>query len=37
MAIYVSLVNFPHEGLKTLKSKGVARSDMVKRNTAIFL
>ena len=32
MAIYVSLVNFTHEGLKTMKTKGVARSDMVKRN-----
>ena len=32
MPIYVSLVNFTHEGLKTMKSKGVARSDMVKRN-----
>ena len=32
MAIYVSLVNFTHEGLKTMESKGVARSDMVKRN-----
>lgn len=32
MAIYVSLVNFTHEGLKTMKSQGVARADMVKRN-----
>ena len=32
MAMYVSLVNFTHEGLKTMKSKGVARSDMVKKN-----
>lgn len=32
MAIYVSLVNFTHEGLKTMKTKGVARADMVKRN-----
>lgn len=32
MPIYVSLVNFTHEGLKTMKDKGVARSDMVKRN-----
>lgn len=32
MAIYVSLVNFTHEGLKTMKAKGIARSDMVKRN-----
>ena len=32
MAVYVCLVNFTHEGLKTMKAKGVARSDMVKRN-----
>ena len=32
MPIYVSLVNFTHEGLKTMKDKGVARSDMVKQN-----
>jgi uncharacterized protein with GYD domain len=32
MPIYVSLVNFTHEGLKTMKDKGVGRSDMVKRN-----
>ena len=32
MPIYVSLVNFTHEGLKTMKDKGVARSDMVKKN-----
>ena len=32
MPIYVSLVNFTHEGLRTMKSKGVERSDMVKRN-----
>ncbi len=32
MPIYVSLVNFTHEGLKTMKSKGVGRSDMVKKN-----
>lgn len=32
MAVFVSLVNFTHEGLKTMKTKGVARSDMVKRN-----
>ncbi len=32
MPIYVSLVNFTHEGLKTMKSNGVARSDMVKNN-----
>ena len=32
MGIYVSLVNFTHEGLKTMKAKGVARSDMVKKN-----
>ncbi len=32
MPIYVSLVNFTHEGLKTMKSKGVGRSDVVKRN-----
>ena len=32
MAIYVSLVNFTHEGLKTMKAKGVARADMVKKN-----
>ena len=37
MAIDVSSVNFTHEGLKTMKAKGVARSGMVKRNTAIFL
>ncbi len=32
MPIYVSLVNFTHEGLKTMKDKGVGRSDLVKRN-----
>jgi len=32
MPIYVSLVNFTHDGLKTMKAKGVARSDMVKKN-----
>ena len=32
MPIYVSLVNFTHEGLKTMKTKGVGRSDMVKKN-----
>lgn len=32
MPVFVSLVNFTHEGLKTMKSQGVARSDMVKRN-----
>jgi uncharacterized protein with GYD domain len=32
MAMYVSLVNFTHEGLKTMKAKGVSRSDTVKRN-----
>lgn len=32
MPIYVSLVNFTHEGLKTMKDKGVERSDMVSRN-----
>ena len=32
MPIYVSLVNFTHDGLKSMKSKGVARSDMVKKN-----
>ncbi len=32
MPIYVSLVNFTHEGLKTMKEKGVSRSDTVKRN-----
>ena len=32
MAVYVSLVNFTHEGLKTMKAKGVGRSDMVKKN-----
>ena len=32
MAMYVSLVNFTHDGLKTMKGKGVARSDMVKKN-----
>ncbi len=32
MPVYVSLVNFTHEGLKTMKSKGEARSDIVKRN-----
>lgn len=32
MAIYVSVMNFTHEGLKTMKAKGIARSDMVKRN-----
>lgn len=32
MPIYVSLVNFTHEGLKTMKTKGVSRSDMVKKN-----
>jgi len=32
MPVYVSLVNFTHEGLKTMKGKGEARSDMVKRN-----
>ena len=37
MAIDVSWVSFRHEGLKTMKSKGVARSDMVKLDTAIFL
>ena len=37
MAMSVSLVNFTHEVLKTMKAKGVARSDMVKRDTAILL
>ncbi|MEJ2230869.1 MAG: GYD domain-containing protein [Nitrospirales bacterium] len=32
MPVYVSLVNFTHEGLRTMKDKGVERSDMVKRN-----
>jgi len=32
MPIYVSLVNFTHDGLKTMKDKGVARADMVKKN-----
>jgi len=32
MPIYVSLVNFTHEGLKTMKGKGVERSDLVKKN-----
>lgn len=32
MPVYVSLVNFTHEGLKTMKGKGVGRSDMVKKN-----
>jgi len=32
MPIYVSLVNFTHEGLKTMKDKGVERSDLVKQN-----
>ena len=32
MPIYVSLVNFTHEGLKTMKAKGVQRADMVKQN-----
>lgn len=32
MAIYVSLVNFTTEGLKTMKAQGVSRSDMVKKN-----
>ncbi len=32
MPIYVSLVNFTHDGLKSMKSKGVARSDLVKKN-----
>jgi len=32
MPIYVSLVNFTHEGLKTMKSQGVGRSDIVKKN-----
>lgn len=32
MPIYVSLVNFTQDGLKTMRAKGVGRSDMVKRN-----
>ena len=32
MPIYVSLVNFTHEGLKTMKAKGAVRSDLVKQN-----
>ena len=32
MPIYVSLVKFTQQGLTTMKAKGVARSDMVKRN-----
>jgi len=32
MPVYVSLVNFTHNGLMTMKDKGVARSDMVKKN-----
>ncbi|MCA9453055.1 MAG: GYD domain-containing protein [Nitrospiraceae bacterium] len=32
MPIYVSLVNFTHDGLMTMKAKGVQRSDMVKKN-----
>ena len=36
MPIYVSLVNFTHEGLKTMKTKGVGRSDMVKKNVESF-
>ena len=32
MPMYVSLVNFTHDGLKTMKAQGVARSDMVKKN-----
>jgi len=32
MPIYVSLVNFTHEGLRTMKNKGVERSEMVKQN-----
>ena len=32
MPIYVSLVNFTHEGLKTMKAKGVQRADLVKKN-----
>ncbi|MCA9422605.1 MAG: GYD domain-containing protein [Nitrospira sp.] len=32
MPIYVSLVNFTHDGLKTMKDKGVQRSDLVKKN-----
>ena len=32
MPIYVSLVNFTQDGLKTMKDKGVERSDMVKQN-----
>ncbi len=32
MPIYVSLVNFTQDGLKSMRAKGVARSDMVKQN-----
>jgi len=32
MPIYVSLVNFTQDGLKTMRAKGVARSDTVKQN-----
>jgi uncharacterized protein with GYD domain len=32
MPIYVSLVNFTHDGLMTMKAKGVQRSDIVKKN-----
>lgn len=32
MAIYVSLVNFTPEGLKTMKTQGETRSDIVKKN-----
>jgi len=30
--MYVSLVNFTQDGLKAMKTKGEARSDMVKKN-----
>ncbi len=32
MPVYVSLVNFTHNGLMSMKDKGVERSDMVKKN-----
>jgi len=32
MPVYISLVKFTQQGLTTMKEKGVARSDMVKKN-----
>jgi len=32
MPVYISLVKFTQQGLATMKEKGVARSDMVKKN-----